>query len=411
MGGVGQAVLSLLQHSAIGRQIRKNLGEVLLIDWRPHHGTISLENARVLDPMKIESAEQLRQLIREHQIDQVVDLSSLDTLDCMRICEEEGADFLCTSVEEWPAKGSIPTDQAISPLLPPQRPLLIHQSHLVGSGANPGLVNALTFAAIEKFAQKMGVDSTVSELDLHSIFITEVDTTAESGVKYGDDVFPMTWSPSHCLEELFEPRAFLSRNGKAEALGHRPTEQKYRVRCGDHMINGWAVPHEETKTLARCFRDVDFAFVYQIPAAAESALISLNARKLPVDEWATHRMLPPRAQNLTGYDRLGVLLCSRTFGEFWMGFHTSVDKGLEFGTNATQLQVATGVLAGWDQLGDHRGIHFVENLDWRRFLSAAIGILGEPMTTHDPAARPLRLSDRRTQTEKTSSTEPERQYA
>lgn len=66
---------------------------------------------------------------------------------------------------------------------------------------------------------------------------------------------------------------------------------------------------------------------------------------------------------LTGQDRVGVLLCSRRFGELWMGFATDMTAGLSMWTNATQLQVAAGVLAGWSQLGRRKGIHFVEDLD------------------------------------------------
>jgi hypothetical protein len=68
--------------------------------------------------------------------------SSIDTVDCTRVCDELGADSLCTSVEEWPARGSLPTDEAIARLLPPWRPVVERQSHLVGSDANPGIVNA-----------------------------------------------------------------------------------------------------------------------------------------------------------------------------------------------------------------------------------------------------------------------------
>jgi homospermidine synthase len=87
---------------------------------------------------------------------------------------------------------------------------------------------------------------------------------------------------------------------------------------------------------------------------------------------------------------VGVLLCSRSFGELWMGFATDVRKGLPFGTNATQLQVAAGVIAGWLQLGTRRGLHFVEDLDWRAFLSVVTAILGAPHVVHDPAA-PVRV--------------------
>jgi homospermidine synthase len=95
-----------------------------------------------------------------------------------------------------------------------------------------------------------------------------------------------------------------------------------------------------------------------------------------------------------GQDRVGVLLCSRRFGELWMGFDTDVATGLAFGTNATQLQVAAGVLAGWSQLGQRRGIHFVEDLDWREFLASASEVLGSPVVVHDASARPTPLADR-----------------
>src|SRR5690606_1255949 len=116
--------------------------------------------------------------------------------------------FLCTSVEEWPGQGSMPTDGAIARLLPPQRRVLSRGSHLVGSGANPGIVNALVFSALDVFADRVGVVPTADALDLHAVLITEEDTTVDAEATLSSDVFSMTWSPAHCLEELFEPRAF-----------------------------------------------------------------------------------------------------------------------------------------------------------------------------------------------------------
>jgi homospermidine synthase len=79
----------------------------------------------------------------------------------------------------------------------------------------------------------------------------------------------------------------------------------------------------------------------------------------------------------------------------WVGFDTDVAKGLDLGTNATQLQVAAGILAGWMQLGDINGIHFVEDLDWRAFVRVAVEVLGPPVIVHDAAARAQSLADRR----------------
>jgi homospermidine synthase len=391
-GGVGRATLALLERSAPGRRLRQSLETLMLVDREESHLEPSLQDAVLLPPTIVGSAQDLAGLIRQHGITQVVDVSSVDTVDCTRACDELGADFLCTSVEEWAGGGSIPTDQAIARLLPPQRIALQHQSHLVGSGANPGIVNALALIALDEFAGRVGV-STIAALDLHAVIITEDDTTIEQGASDSIDVFPMTWSPIHCLEELFEPAAFAARDGRVVALGHRPTERWYRARCGDRLIEGMAVPHEEIATLARRLSTVEIGFIYRIPPAARLALAA-DADNMVADAWQTRRLYPPWARMLTGQDRVGVLLCSRRFGEFWMGFDTDMTRGLDMGTNATQLQVAAGVIAGWNQLGRLKGIHFVEDLDCQEFVRLVSEVLGPPVTFHDRSAKPTSLADR-----------------
>ena len=155
-GGVGRAVLALLAQSAPGRRICDSLETLILTDRTPPPAEIQLRDAVLLPPTEVRSADDLAELIRQHRITQVVDVSSVDTVDCSRACDELGADFLCTSVEEWAGRGSIPTDQAIARLLPPQRPALQRQGHLVGSGANPGIVNALAMTAPDESAKRVG---------------------------------------------------------------------------------------------------------------------------------------------------------------------------------------------------------------------------------------------------------------
>jgi homospermidine synthase len=336
--------------------------------------------------------DDLMRLVRENHITEVVDLSSIDTRDCASACDAERTHFLCTSVEEWPGQVSIPTDAAISRLLPPLRPHLENASHLVGTGANPGIVNALVFAALQAFADRIGVGASAAELDLYAALITEEDTTADSSQSESTDVFAMTWSPQHCLEELCEPRAFAARAGRIEDLGHRPTERWYRARCGESVIEGMAVPHEEIVTLARRFPTLEIAFLYRIPLAARRALATHSSRN--PGAWSTRRLYPPFTGSIAGEDRVGVLLCSRRFGELWMGFRTDVAAGLALGTNATQLQVAAGVLAGWSQIGTRSGILFVEDLDWHAYLDTAIEVLGAPIVVHDAGAPPMLLEDR-----------------
>jgi homospermidine synthase len=393
-GGVGRAVVALLQHTAPGRRLRDALDVLMLVDREPSDRGVPLQDAILLPPAVIDSSRDLARLIREHAITQVVDVSSIDTVDCTRVCDELGADFLCTSVEEWAGRGALPTDEAIARLLPPRRPALNRQSHLVGSGANPGIVNALALMALDEFGRRVGAEPTADALDLYAVLITEEDTTVEQDAAERTDVFAMTWSPIHCLEELFEPAAFAARGGKIVALGHRPTEGWYRARCGDRLIDGMAVPHEEIATLARRLSAVEIGFIYCIPPAARAVLAAHPDRRSP-EAWSTRRLYPPWTWKLAGGDRVGVLLCSRRFGELWMGFDTDVIQGLDMGTNATQLQVAAGVLAGWSQLGRQKGIHFVEDLDHRQFVNVASEVLGPPVIVHDACASSSTLVDRR----------------
>jgi homospermidine synthase len=117
------------------------------------------------------------------------------------------------------------------------------------------------------------------------------------------------------------------------------------------------------------------------------------------EQWQTRQLCPPWTRNLAGRDRVGVLLCSRRFGELWVGLDTGMESGLRMGTNATQLQVAAGVLAGWSQLGIQKGVHFVEDLDCRQFVATACEVLGPPVIVHDADAAPRALADRRNDAE------------
>jgi hypothetical protein len=138
---------------------------------------------------------------------------------------------------------------------------------------------------------------------------------------------------------------------------------------------------------------VEIGFLYRIAPAARWALKNHPDRTL--SQWRTRQLYPPAAQALVGEDRVGVLLCGRRYGELWMGFRTEVSTGLEYGTNATQLRVAAGVLAGWSQLGTREGIHFADDLNWREFLRIAQQVLGPPLVVQDELAVARSLRERR----------------
>jgi homospermidine synthase len=117
-GGVARAFLALLEKTPLGKEIQKSLEQLFLLDQTASNFRPQIERYTILEPQKIQSSQDLESLILKHNLTEVIDLSSTDTVDCTRICDKYKVNFLCTSVEEWPGKGSIPTDQAISRLSP-----------------------------------------------------------------------------------------------------------------------------------------------------------------------------------------------------------------------------------------------------------------------------------------------------
>ena len=152
------------------------------------------------------------------------------------------------------------------------------------------------------------------------------------------------------------------------------------------------VPHEELVTLAAHHPSLELAYLYRIMPAARRALEAHEDARFT----ELVRCYPPECSSaLSGSNRIGVLLCSRRFGELWMGCETSMAHARRYDTNPTELQVATGVLAGWGCLGTRPGIHVVEELGDRAYLDAASEVLGPWQVVHDPDTPVMPLERRR----------------
>jgi hypothetical protein len=224
-------------------------------------------------------------------------------------------------------------------------------------------------------------------LDLHTLLFTEIDTTTtRDALDPASDRFPCTWSPGGCLEELLEPEAMITASGELEVLSHAPHRALYEARCGDELIRGHLVPHEELVSLGAMYPSVDLAYCYRLPPASEAALAASPDR--PAAQWLTRRLYPPdHLGDLGGFNRVGVLLCSHTLGELWIGWQTAVADALPYSTNATLLQVSAGVLAGWHELRRAApGIYLPEDLDSARTLALAEQLLGPPRVVWDREA-------------------------
>lgn len=395
-GGVSTALLNLLVRHPRGRRLARSWGRLVLVDQEVGPVAPELPPGSVVLPPREVDAAGLGEILRERRIGRVIELADVETLELIEVAAERGADFLCTGYPThalWPElRGRLgdPAGNGRPPRLPAA--LLEGGSFLLGSGMNPGVVNALVFAAIDRLAAESGVPA--AALEIAAILFTELDTTHEAGgADASPDVFCSTWHPGHCLGELVRPATVFLAGGRARQVPHSPHLAFYRVRCGGDAIDGMLVSHEEVWTIGARFPQAEVAFLYRPPPAGLRALAASPERG--AGDWPVRKLYPPTVRECEGFDRVGVLISSRRHGELWLGFENSAAEGRDWGTNPTLLQVAAGVVAGLEQLGERRGIHLVEELDHHRFLDAVAAILGPPRVHYDPAARPVPLLARR----------------
>jgi homospermidine synthase len=382
-GGVGRAVLGLLSQHPRGRALADTRTFVLVDDDARAPAPRTAEALRIERTVTQHVGDEaaLRRLLVDLQADELIDLAGLDWRASLRVCTELGVDSLGTSLERWDAPSDRDLLADAAELAPGLRPDALRGHHVLAAGMNPGCVNALVDTAARELAVRTGRD--VASLGIAAIYVTEHDTT---DCDDDADGLATSWSPACCRMELLTPRAAWVDRGRVRATDHAPWQAQYRVRCGDAIIDGHLVPHDEVVTLSWRWPDVELAYLVRLP---ERTRAWLDAQPRPTGP--DLRMWPPHATAVRGRDVVGVLVCTREQGELWCGFDTDAVAAARFDTNATLLQVAAGVVAGWHRLGDGTGVHFIEELDTAAVVADASAIIGPPKIVHDSAApfRPL----------------------
>lgn len=393
-GGVGRATLALLDGHPLGRARLPPGSELLLLDREgapdlvPGRASVPA-CARWLPARQIGRREDLLAVLAEHRPELVVELATVGTYDVMTACAQLGASYLTTTYDIWPPDDERCMLRSRALFDPPDVDAGVH---LLCMGMNPGLVNSLVARGIEELAARSGRAPSLAGLGLTAVLFTELDeTTTSAPEQLPSETFCSTWCPEGCLSEMLEPTAMLTIAGATAELPHPPHRALYEARCGAELIRGHVVPHEELVSLAAMYPSIDLAYVYRLAPPAEAALAAMPERK--VADWPTHRLYPPdHLDDLRGFSRIGALLCTRELGELWLGWQTSNEDARRHSTNATLLQVATGVLAGWAEL-DHAdpGVYLPEELDTTRMLARAEQILGpiEVVWVPDAPARSI----------------------
>jgi homospermidine synthase len=340
----------------------------------------------------------------------LVDLAGLGTFDAVRICDAAGCRYLNACFDHWPGEEG-PSDPearrvmiAAQALHPSERPSGLQLGHVIGAGMNPGLVNALAARAFIELLRCAGLDAApptagagaraalVHALGVYALYVTEDDSSSWSHPS--TDEFACSWHPRHCLEELLEAETMATDDARLVGLGHRPIDRMYDVRVGEQRVAGFVVPHDEIVTLSFAWPGLEMAYIYR-PAPASRAALAAHPQRAAAD-WTIRRLYPPHDVVEHGHDTVGVLLCSTSLGELWIGFDNDVAQASAYHSNPTQLQVAAGVLAAWLELaGAPAGAWVMEELDEGRVLAAAQAVLGPVKIVWDRQASPRPLRSRR----------------
>ncbi|RED44691.1 saccharopine dehydrogenase C-terminal domain-containing protein [Aestuariispira insulae] len=354
----------------------------------------------------------LRQLLAAG--DCLVNLTEgVGSLDLVRICLENGIDYIDTSSEEWrDAPVPAPVSRLRAAHVEMREGLPKRATALITHGANPGLVSHFAKQALVDVAVAEGLladdrsvpgdwSALAQTLKLQAVHFSERDSQySGQGRQPGELV--NTWSVEGLIEEACDPPSFawgshekmvagaeVSFEGGCRTVTMPGRAQDYHVKswlpsCGDFAA--FVLPHEETFSTADFLSGTDqitgeywqptVLFAYQ---PCDLAIASLHCHRYLGDE-VPMRVLMTEIDG--GVDELGALIIREgSDNVYWFGSTLDVADARKAvpHANATTLQVAAGLIAGlvWVLGNPNQGMVEPEELDHREILETARPYLGD----------------------------------
>lgn len=377
-GGVGQALIGLFCRHNIGLDFIKTFESVILIDASMPSSFNMINELPVPFSCEwyesIDSKQTLNRLIERYCPALIIEAADIETRDFIEVCCERNVDFICSGYGINPdTYTNTPDDPRTSILYRAQE--LLSQNHnysprlskcLVGCGMNPGVVNAIVVDIVSKLYGNM---EDIVKDSVAKITFVEHETFTEASPSKNSMV--MTWNPLHAFWEFTEKDTGYCINGKPIKIERSPCHTIEKAPMEHSNIAGMVVPHEEVVTISSLFPSAEVKFVYSIPERIIEYL--KNSCHLEIPECHHLEKWPQ-----SGYDYVGVYLELTDGRSYWSGYKNYHSEGKEFNTNATLLQVASGILAGAICLENKApGIHLVEDLDCNHYLKIVDFILGE----------------------------------
>lgn len=367
-GGVGQAILALLEHvhQDAAAPLHDAVANCIIhcIDNKPfQHHTFNkpypqLAGQLVLHQFDLEDTERFKRHLIDSNTSLVIDVSWADTLAMLDCCNECAVAYINTALEstEVDSRTELEGFTLIERYMrfKAKRHSYTNTKAIVGSGMNPGVVQWMVTSLMEEQPDRLPLACYIVETD--NSFYTD-KALVQPRTIYS------TWSPECFLDEAILNYPMYVSNQRALFLYEAVYAQTFAVQLGQTYFEGCLMPHEEVMSLGERY-PFETAFIYKVNDITTEILRDHIEDSDELWDW-NHKLLHPRDAELSGSDLVGVLLVYDDHERFLYNVMENKHVSDIYGTNATYFQVACGLYGGICALlldGLPNGVHWVDEI-------------------------------------------------
>ncbi len=369
-GGVAKSLLALLNKSITDPE-------------DPIHSVIQQSELHLVDLNQKDmeyykqKCPELAELIKLHQFDLhelkkvrkhlmstnttlVVDLSWADTVNVLEICNTLGISYTNSAFEIV----EVDNDEELEGFTLIERyerfskvkDKFTNTKSIVCSGMNPGVVQWMAHTLMTDYPDEKPL----------GCFIVENDTTFfkdESNIR--KKTVYSTWSPECYLDEAILNYPMYVKQHVPIFLYEDVYRKEFKVTLGDIEFYGCLMPHEEVLSLSKLY-DMELGFIYKVNDYTTQLIRTKLAQNKVDNLWDWNfKVLDPAEAELVGEDLVGVLLVYEDKERYIYNVMDSQSTHQKYGTNATYIQVASGIYAAICTIlleTIPNGVHYVEEL-------------------------------------------------
>ncbi|MHC1682303.1 MAG: S-adenosylmethionine decarboxylase family protein [Clostridiaceae bacterium] len=345
-GGVAKSVLAILNKAFEDKNDPINPfieGCTLhLVDMKQHEKDYYEENFPNLKDkislyqFDLNNTERFTEHLKETKTSIVLDISFADTVAMVRCCNNLGVIYINSALESV----SVDEDEDLEGF-PLQERYEIFESHrdefqnttaIICSGMNPGVVQWMAFDLMQRHPGKLP----------KACYIVEEDTSFFEDEELADkDTIYTTWSPECFLDEAIYSYPTFMKKHQSLFLYKEVYELEFKVTLGEKKFYGCLMPHEEAITLGKIY-DMETGFIYKVNDHTTN-LIKDNLKDVDVLWNKPMEVLNPEVAPLKGEDLVGILLVYEDKEVYMYNVLSNIDAYKKYKTNATYLQVASGI--------------------------------------------------------------------